>query len=88
MAHRKLKSDRKNHPGGALQLRLRQYSERPSGPLGQLEPFLNNLTMKYTPNIRGRCVQWMLLERVLAQWQCLVAFRKALDLLYQAMHAV
>jgi hypothetical protein len=32
MAHRKLKSDRKNRPGGALQLRLRQYSERPSGP--------------------------------------------------------
>ena len=32
MAHRKLKSDRKNRPGGALQLRLRQYSERPLGP--------------------------------------------------------
>ncbi len=27
----------------------------------------------------------MLLERVLAQWRCLVAFRKALDLLHLAM---
>jgi len=33
MAHRKLKSSRKNLPGGALQLKLRQYSERPSGPI-------------------------------------------------------
>ena len=33
MAHRKLKSCCKNRPGGALQLRLRQYRERPSGPL-------------------------------------------------------
>jgi hypothetical protein len=32
MAHQKLKSGCKNRPGGALQLRLRQYSERPSGP--------------------------------------------------------
>ena len=32
-AHRKLKSDWKNRPGEALQLRLRQYSEHPSGPL-------------------------------------------------------
>ncbi len=30
--HQPVKSSRKNHPGGALQLRLRQYSERPSGP--------------------------------------------------------
>jgi len=29
MAHQKLKSDQKNRPGGALKLRLRQYSERP-----------------------------------------------------------
>jgi hypothetical protein len=27
-------------------------------------------------------------ERVLARWQCLVAFMKALDLLHWAMHAV
>ncbi len=32
MAHRKLKSDCNNRPGGALQLRLRQYSERLLGP--------------------------------------------------------
>ena len=32
MAHRKLKSGYNNRPGGPLQLRLRQYSERPSGP--------------------------------------------------------
>ncbi len=28
----------------------------------------NNLTMKYTPIIRGRCVQLILSERVLARW--------------------
>ncbi len=33
MAHQKLKSGCKNRPRGALQLRSRQYSERPSGPL-------------------------------------------------------
>ena len=32
MAHQKLKTGCNNRPGGALQLRLRQYSERPSGP--------------------------------------------------------
>ncbi len=32
MARQKLKSGCNNRPGGALQLRLRQYSERPSGP--------------------------------------------------------
>jgi hypothetical protein len=37
MAHRKLKSCCKNRPGDALQLRLRQYRERPSGP----SPYLN-----------------------------------------------
>ena len=30
----------------------------------------------------------MLLEKVLAQWQRLVAFRKAMNLLHQAMHVV
>ena len=55
--------------------------------LGQLEPFFNNLTTKY-PKIRGRHVRLMILERVLAQWQRLVAFRKDLDLLHWAMSAV
>ncbi len=32
MAHHLLKSGCNNRPGGALQLRLRQYSEHPSGP--------------------------------------------------------
>ena len=40
------------------------------------------------PNIRGRHVRLMLLEKVLAQWQRLVAFRKAMNLLHQAMHVV
>ncbi len=44
MAHRKLKSSRKNCPGGALQLRLRQYSERPSG----LVLFLSCLVTHHT----------------------------------------
>ena len=39
--------------------------------------------MKYTPKIRVRHVQLMILKRVLAQWRRLVAFRKALDLLHQ-----
>ena len=33
MALRKLKSGCNKRPGGTLQLGLRQYSERPSGPL-------------------------------------------------------
>jgi len=44
--------------------------------------------MKYTPNIRGRHVRLMLLEKVLAQWQRLVVFRKAMNLLHRAMHGV
>jgi hypothetical protein len=33
-------------------------------------------------------VRWLLLAAILAQWQRLVAFNKALNLLYQAMCAV
>ena len=44
--------------------------------------------MKYTPTIRGRCVQLMLLEQVLTQWRRLVAFMKAMDLLHWAVHAI
>ena len=43
--------------------------------LGQLKPFFNNLTMKYTPKIRGRHVQLMISELVLARLRRLVAFR-------------
>ena len=56
--------------------------------LGQLEPFFINLTMKYTPKIRGRHVRLMILEQELTQWWCLGAFRKALDLLHWAMRVV
>ena len=55
--------------------------------LGQLELFFNNLTMKYTPKIRGRRVRLMLSKRVLAQWRRLVAFMKATNLLYRATRA-
>ena len=44
--------------------------------LGQLELFFNILTMKYTPENRGRCVRLMLLEGLLAQWWRIVAFMK------------
>ncbi len=33
-------------------------------------------------------VQWLLSATILTQWQCTEASIKALDLLYQAMHAV
>jgi hypothetical protein len=46
------------------------------------QALFNNLTMKYTPKIRGRDVQLMLSERVLARWRRLVAFMKAMNLLY------
>jgi hypothetical protein len=41
--------------------------------------------MKYTTNSRGRHVQLMLSEQVLAQWWHPVASSEALDLLHQAM---
>ena len=39
-------------------------------------------------NNRHWCVQLMLSERVLARWWHLVAFKKALDLLYPSMRSV
>jgi hypothetical protein len=37
--------------------------------LEQLEPFFSNLTMKYTPQIRGRHVRLMLSDQVLTRWR-------------------
>jgi hypothetical protein len=42
-------------------------------------------------NIKKKCrspVRFILLDIILAQWWCLVASSKALDLLHWAMHAV
>jgi hypothetical protein len=57
MAHRLLKSGRNNHPGGALQLRLRQYSERPSGPSPHLHLSLIKKASKIT--VRVQSTDWL-----------------------------
>ena len=46
--HQTVKSSRKNRPGGALQLRLRQYSERPSGPSTNVFGFNTIISMPST----------------------------------------
>jgi hypothetical protein len=44
--------------------------------------------MKKLENNQGRLDQLQLSAAILAQWRCLVASNKALNLLYWAMHAV
>ena len=51
MAHRLLKSDQNNRPGGALQLRLRQYSERPSGPSDLASKTMKSGSPGYEPGV-------------------------------------
>jgi len=59
------------------------------GPTCQLEPFFDNLTMKYTKQNGGsRHVRFLLSEQVLTRWRCLVAFRKAMNLLHRVMCTV
>jgi hypothetical protein len=45
-------------------------------------------TSNIKPNSKKCNDRLTLSERVLTQWQCLVAYMKALDLLHQAMRAV
>ncbi len=42
----------------------------------------------YIPEIGVGMSNWCLLEQVLAQWWCLVAFMKAMDLLHRAMSVI
>ena len=58
------------------------------GPSFYLVAFFDHLTMKYTAKSRGRHARLILSERVLTRWQHFVAFRKAMNLLHWAMHAV
>jgi hypothetical protein len=51
----------------------------------QLEPFFDDLTMKYTKQNGGRHVRFMLSEQVLTRWRRLVAFKKVRNLLRWAM---
>jgi hypothetical protein len=51
-------------------------------------PFYAKLTMKKLVKNRGMHVRLLLSAAILAQWRRLVASKKALNLLYWAMHAV
>ena len=59
-----------------------------SGPKCQLEPYFDNLAMKCTKQNGGWHVWFVFLEQVLDRWRRLVAFKKARNLLRQAMLTV
>ena len=56
--------------------------------VGLLDPFYNDLTMKYTPKMGVGMYNWCQSEQVLFQLWCLVAFMKTMNLLHRGMHAV
>ncbi len=58
------------------------------GPWRHLKPLFSGLTMKKLGKNGVFLSHCLLLAAILAQWWCLVAFYKALNLLHQAMYAV